>query len=43
VEAFVGAPVYLDLWVKVLPRWRKDPVALDRFGFELPPTQENTP
>ena len=23
VEAFVGAPVYLDLWVKVLPNWRK--------------------
>ncbi|HEX8830850.1 MAG TPA: GTPase Era [Longimicrobium sp.] len=36
VEEFVGAPVYLDLWVKVLPRWRKDPVTLQRLGFRLP-------
>jgi GTPase len=36
VEEFVGAPVYLDLWVKVLPRWRKDPVELRRLGFTLP-------
>ena len=36
IEDFVGAPVYLDLWVKVLPRWRRDPVALQRFGFQVP-------
>jgi GTP-binding protein Era len=36
VEEFVGAPVYLDLWVKVLPKWRKDPVSLARLGFKLP-------
>jgi GTP-binding protein Era len=36
IEEFVGAPVYLDLWVKVLPRWRKDPVSLQRLGFKLP-------
>jgi GTPase len=42
VEAFVGAPVYLDLWVKVLPRWRRDPVALQRFGFQLPSHVEET-
>ncbi|HEX2208040.1 MAG TPA: GTPase Era [Longimicrobium sp.] len=36
IEDFVGAPVYLDLWVKVLPRWRRDPVALQRFGFAVP-------
>lgn len=36
IEEFVGAPVYLDLWVKVLPRWRKDPVSLARLGFQLP-------
>ncbi|HEX2081414.1 MAG TPA: GTPase Era [Longimicrobium sp.] len=36
IEEFVGAPVYLDLWVKVLPRWRRDPVALQRFGFQVP-------
>jgi GTPase len=43
IEAFVGAPVYLDLWVKVLPRWRRDPLALQRFGFELPPSTERNP
>jgi GTPase len=43
IEAFVGTPVYLDLWVKVLPRWRRDPLALQRFGFELPPSTERTP
>ena len=36
IEELVGAPVYLDLWVKVLPRWRKDPVELRRLGFTLP-------
>ncbi|HEX7242863.1 MAG TPA: GTPase Era [Longimicrobiaceae bacterium] len=36
VEEFVGAPVYLDLWVKVLPKWRKDPLSLARLGFKLP-------
>ena len=36
IEDFVGAPVYLDLWVKVLPRWRRDALALQRFGFSIP-------
>ena len=35
VEQFVGAPVYLDLWVKVLPNWRKSDSALRRFGYRL--------
>ena len=35
VEAFVGAPVYLDLWVKVLPKWRKSDHAVRRFGYRL--------
>jgi GTP-binding protein Era len=35
VEAFVGAPVYLDLWVKVLPNWRKSESAVRRFGYRL--------
>ena len=39
VEDFVGAPVYLDLWVKVLPKWRKDPTTLARLGFKLPPME----
>ncbi|MCY7413501.1 MAG: GTPase Era [Salinibacterium sp.] len=35
VEAFVGAAVYLDLWVKVLPNWRKSDSAIRRFGYRL--------
>jgi GTP-binding protein Era len=35
VEAFVGASVYLDLWVKVLPNWRKSDIAVRRFGYRL--------
>lgn len=33
IERFVGSPVYLDLWVKVLPNWRKSDRALRRFGY----------
>jgi GTP-binding protein Era len=33
LEELIGAPVYLDCWVKVLPNWRKSAVALTRFGF----------
>ncbi|MGQ0765114.1 MAG: GTPase Era [Gemmatimonadota bacterium] len=33
IEALVGGQVYLDLWVKVAPNWRRDPDALRRFGF----------
>ena len=33
VEAFIGAKVYLDLWVKVLPNWRKSDAAVRRFGY----------
>jgi GTP-binding protein Era len=39
VEAFVGGHVYLDLWVKVLPNWRRKPHALNRFGYKLPEDQ----
>jgi GTP-binding protein Era len=35
IEAFVGASVYLDLWVKVLPNWRKSDSAIRRFGYRL--------
>jgi GTP-binding protein Era len=38
IEALVEAPVYLDLWVKVLPNWRRDGRALRRFGYH--PTSE---
>jgi GTP-binding protein Era len=33
IETLVGSSVYLDLWVKVLQNWRKDPAALRRFGY----------
>jgi len=36
IEAFIGSPVYLDLWVKVAPNWRRDRNALKRFGYSLP-------
>lgn len=37
LEELMGAPVYLDTWVKVLPKWRRNAAALSRFGF---PTAE---
>jgi len=36
IERLVESPVYLDLWVKVMPDWRKDANALRRFGFTVP-------
>jgi GTPase len=39
IEAFVGAKVFLDLWVKVLPNWRRNTSALERLGFRLPEDQ----
>ena len=33
LEELIGAPVYLDCWVKSLPHWRKNSAALTRFGF----------
>src|SRR6185295_18817885 len=33
LEQLIGAPVYLDCWVKALPNWRKSSSALSRFGF----------
>ena len=35
VEAFVGESVYLDLWVKVLPNWRRSASALERLGYHI--------
>ncbi len=35
IEVFVGTAVYLDLWVKVLANWRKNPGSLSRFGYQL--------
>ena len=36
LEDLIGSQVYLDTWVKVLPNWRRQPVALERFGFPEP-------
>ncbi len=35
VEAFIGESVYLDLWVKVLPNWRRSASALERLGYYI--------
>lgn len=39
IEAFLGRRVYLDLWVKVLPKWRKKRSELARLGFEVRPRE----
>ena len=36
IEELVNGQVYLDLWVKVLPNWRRKPQAMRRFGYRLP-------
>jgi GTP-binding protein Era len=36
IEDLLSTPVYLDLWVKVLPNWRRDHAALRRLGYVLP-------
>jgi GTP-binding protein Era len=36
IETFVGARVYLDLWVKTLPGWRRKAGSLKRLGYPLP-------
>lgn len=33
IERFLGKKVFLDLWVKTLKNWKKDPDALKRLGF----------
>ena len=33
IEALVGIPVFLELWVSVEKNWTKDPAALERFGY----------
>jgi GTP-binding protein Era len=38
LEDLLGEKVYLECWLKVLPKWRRDPAALARFGF--PPSEE---
>lgn len=33
IENFIGESVYLDMWIKVLPNWRRSTSALERFGY----------
>ncbi|MBA4157716.1 MAG: GTPase Era [Gemmatimonadetes bacterium] len=39
IEAFIGSPVYLDLWIKVLSKWRRDPTSLKHLGYSLPSSE----
>ena len=41
IERLVGAQIYLDLWVKVLPNWRRDSAALRRLGYLVPEDTES--
>jgi len=40
IAAFLDRRVYLDLWVTVWPRWRRDPAVLARLGLPLPPEKQ---
>lgn len=40
IEHFLGAAVYLDLWVKPLKSWRKNRAYLGQLGFRLPAEDE---
>lgn len=37
IEVFLGRRVFLDLWVKVLPDWRRNTMHFKAMGFPLPP------
>jgi GTP-binding protein Era len=41
IERLVGGAVFLDLWVKVLPNWRRDSAALRRLGYLVPEDSES--
>jgi len=41
IEKALGRRVYLELWVKVLPKWRRDPALLKRLGYVLPPDADS--
>uniref|UniRef100_UPI0035B39212 KH domain-containing protein n=1 Tax=Promineifilum sp. TaxID=2664178 RepID=UPI0035B39212 len=33
IEQLIGGKVFLELWVKVEPNWRRDPQLLRQFGY----------
>lgn len=42
IEQLIGQPVYLETWVQVLPKWRRDPTQLRRFGFPDPEPRKHS-
>jgi GTPase len=36
IQELIGTRVYLDLWVKVRPKWRSDDAELRRLGYRSP-------
>ena len=36
IQEFIDRPVYLDLWIKVLPNWRRKRQHLGQLGLRLP-------
>jgi GTP-binding protein Era len=42
IEAVLDRKIFLDLRVKVLPNWRNDPNALQRFGFQATADEGDT-
>jgi GTPase len=42
IEAFLGTAVYLDLWVKALPGWRRKASALEYLGYRPPASAQGT-
>lgn len=36
IEELIGGKVFLELWVKVEPKWRRNEKALRRFGYSTP-------
>ncbi len=42
IEQLLGRQVFLETWVQVLPKWRRDPVQLRRLGFPDTPGRERS-
>lgn len=36
IQDFLGTRVYLDLWVKAMPKWRKQAASLRHLGYAVP-------
>lgn len=40
IETLLGTRVFLDMWIKVWPKWRRSPGALRQLGFPVPVERE---